>query len=52
MPATMRKLPGRNLYRVTDNKGKVHAKATTKSKAEAQIRLLNGVSHGMVVRNK
>ena len=41
MPVKMRKLPGRKLWRVTDNKGKVHAKGTTKKKAEAQVRILN-----------
>ena len=31
--------------------GKVHAKNTTKTKAEAQVRLLRGVEHGMVPRS-
>jgi hypothetical protein len=43
MPAKMRKLPNKNLYRVKDNKGKVYAKNTTKKKAEAQVRLLNSL---------
>ena len=30
--------------------GGVHAKNTTKAKADAQIRLLRGVEHGMVPR--
>ena len=34
-------------YRVINSKtGKVFAKATTKGKAEAQVRLLGGVEHG------
>jgi len=40
MPAHMRKLPGKNRYRVYDGK-RVSAKSTTKKKAEAQVRLLN-----------
>lgn len=43
MPAKMRKLPNKRLWRVTDSKGKVHAKGTTKKKAEAQVRLLNSL---------
>lgn len=52
MPAMMRKLPKQNRYRVFDSKGHIHAKSTTKRKAEAQIRLLNGVRHGMVTRKR
>ena len=43
MPAHMRKLPKKNKWRVTDNKGKVHAFGTTKKKAQAQVRLLNSL---------
>jgi hypothetical protein len=43
MPAHMRKIRGKRLYRVTDAKGRVHAKGTTKSKAEAQVRILNSL---------
>lgn len=50
MPARMRKLPHSRMYRVFDDKGHIHAERTTKSKAEAQIRLLNGIRHGMKVR--
>ena len=39
----MRKLPNKNRWRVTDNKGKIHAKSTSKKKAEAQVRLLNSL---------
>lgn len=38
-----------NGYRVTGPSG-VHAKSTTKAKAEAQIRLLRGIEHGMKPR--
>ena len=47
MPYSMRKLPNSNLYRVRNTEtGEVKAKATTKAKAEAMIRLLNAVNHG------
>lgn len=52
MPAQMRKLPHSRFYRVTDDKGHVHSFRTTKSKAMSQIRLLNGVSHGMKLRKR
>jgi len=41
MPAIMRKIRGKNLYRVTDAKGHVHAKATSKKNAEAVVRIIN-----------
>lgn len=38
-------------YRVVNKQtGKVYAKATSKANAEAQIRLLRGVEHGMVAK--
>ena len=41
MPYTIRKLPGKDKYRVRQtNTGKVYAKATTLKKAQAQVRLL------------
>lgn len=43
MPAHMRKIRGKMRWRVTDNKGKIHAKSTTKKKAEAQVRILNNL---------
>jgi len=43
MPAKMRKIRGKRLWRVTDNKGKIHAFGTTKKKAKAQVRLLNNL---------
>lgn len=48
MPYKMRKVDG---YRVSSPSG-VHAKGTTKEKAEAQMRLLRGVEHGMVLRRR
>lgn len=51
MPAKMRKLPHSSKYRVW-NDGKIVAKGTTKKKAEAQIRLLRGIEHGLKPRRK
>ena len=50
MPAHLRKLPGKNLYRVKDAEGRIHSYGTTKKRAKAQVRLLNGVAHGMVAK--
>lgn len=43
MPVAIRKI-GKNQYRVS-TPSQVHAKHTTKKKAEAQKRLLNAVEH-------
>jgi len=44
MPYLMRKLPGSELYRVRNSEtGRIVAKATTKEKAEAQMRYLNSL---------
>jgi hypothetical protein len=43
MPAKMRKIRNKVRWRVTDSKGKVHAKSTTKRKAAAQVRILNNL---------
>lgn len=43
MPVTIKKTDGK--YRVS-TPSRVHAKGTTKEKAEAQRRLLNAVEHG------
>lgn len=41
MPYVIRKLRGRNLFKVYNrDTGRVHSNATTKRKAEAQVRLL------------
>ena len=52
MPAKIRKLPNQSKWEVIDPSGKHHAYRTTKKKAEAQVRLLNGVAHGMRLRKK
>lgn len=44
MPAKARKLKS-GKYRVKTPNA-IHAKATTKAKAEAQVRLLNAIDHG------
>ena len=46
MPYKMKKVNG---FQVKGPSG-VHAKNTTKAKAESQMRLLRGVEHGMVPR--
>jgi len=48
MPVKIRKVDG---YRVS-TPGGVKAKSTTKKKAEAQRRLLQGIEHGMKPRKK
>ena len=47
MPYKMKKVDG---YQVRGPSG-VHAKHSTKSNAEAQMRLLRGIEHGMVPNN-
>lgn len=47
MPYKMKKVDG---FQVKGPSG-VHAKKTTKGKAEAQMRLLRGIEHGMVKRS-
>jgi len=51
MPIKIRKLPGRNRYRVYDGK-RIVAYSTTKRKAQRQVRLLRGVKHGMVPKSR
>jgi hypothetical protein len=47
MPYKMIKLRDKNLYKVINSvTGEVHAKGTTRRKAEAQIRLLNQFMEG------
>jgi hypothetical protein len=43
MVAFMRKIKNKNRYRVKDNLGHIHAKSTSRKKAEAQVRLLNNL---------
>ena len=46
-------LPANGGFKVVNTQtGQVHAKHTTRDKAEAQVRLLRGVEHGMKVRSK
>jgi len=45
MPVKIRKLPGRNCWRVYDGK-RIAAECTTRKKAERQARLLRGIKHG------
>lgn len=45
MPVSIKKLPGRQRYRVS-TPGGTKAKSTTKAKAERQQRLLNAIDHG------
>ena len=49
MPEKISKVKGG--YQVKGPHG-VHAKKTTKKKAEAQVRLLQGVEHGMIPKKK
>lgn len=51
MPYAIRKR-GSSYEVVNTETGRVHAKHTTKKKAEAQVRLLRGVEHGMKPRRK
>lgn len=50
MPAKVRKLPS-GKYEVRTPHG-VHAKGTTKAKAEAQKRLLNALDHGLDLKRR
>ena len=49
MPATMKKLLGGYQVRTPNH---VHAKRTTKAKANAQVRLLNAIEHGWTPTKK
>jgi len=51
MPVTIRKNPGSNTYKVS-TPNQVHAKATTKAKAEAQKRIIDAADHGHKVGKK
>ena len=46
MPYKIRKLPGKNLYRVTSvESGKIMSKGTTLKKAKAQVRLMYALNN-------
>ena len=49
MPYSIQRNPGTNTYRVVNTQTHyVHAKSTTKARAEAQVRLLHGIEHGLI----
>jgi hypothetical protein len=53
MPIKVRKVRGKECYQVKNvETGKVHAKCSTKEKALAQKRLLDGLDHGMILKKK
>lgn len=43
MPIKITKIKNKNLYKVSDNEGKIYSKGTTKIKAEKQRKLLEYV---------
>lgn len=47
MPARIRKLPNQEKWEVIDDKGHHHSFRTTKKLAMSQVKLLNGIAHGM-----
>lgn len=52
MPYAIRHLADGGYRVVNTESGKVHAKHTTKRRAQAQVRLLNAREHGMTPRGK
>lgn len=53
MPIKVRKVRGKSCFQVKDMKtGKVHSKCTTKSKAEAQAKLIRAIDHGFIPTKK
>jgi len=53
MPIKIRKVRGKECFQVKDIKtGKVHAKCSTRVKAEAQAKLLRAIDHGFVPTKK
>lgn len=52
MPYKIRKLPNKNLYRLSNvDTGYIYAKSTTLEKAKSQMRLLNAIDHGYIPSN-
>lgn len=48
MPYKIERNPGTHTYKVINTQTNfIHAASTTKAKAEAQIRLLHGIEHGL-----
>lgn len=52
MPYQVRKNDDDSFRVENTDTGEVHSKHTTKEKAEAQVRLLHGVEHGMKPRRR
>ncbi len=53
MPEKIKKIRGKNKFKVVNiSTGQIHAKETTRGNAEAQVRFLNGLRHGMIPRKK
>jgi len=50
MPYSLEQISPRRYSVINTNTGQLHSKHTSKKKAEAQIRLLNGIEHGMKVK--
>jgi len=50
MPYAIRSLGGGKYKVVNKETGNVHSKATSKANAQSQVRLLQGVEHGMKPR--
>ena len=50
MPYAIEKLDSGKFKVVNKESGNVHSKATSRASAEAQVRLLHGVEHGMKPR--
>ena len=52
MPWAIRKIGGGKYRVVNTESGEVHAKATSKKNAEAQVRLLHGVKYGTKLKGR
>ena len=53
MPYTIRKVPNKRCYRVTNRKSKqIMAKCTSKDKAKKQVRLLLGIENNRTFAKK
>lgn len=49
MPIKVRKVRGKECFQMKDIKsGKVHAKCTTRVKAESQAKLIRAIDHGFI----
>ena len=52
MPYAIQANPDKSYRVVNTETRKVHSKHTTKEKAQAQLRLLLGIEHGMIPRGR